>query len=59
MNNNTRALIVFILVAGVIGVLMGIRANAPFDWQRALIAGVAFAFLGWLVSYVLARRRRS
>jgi hypothetical protein len=57
--NNARALIVFVIVIVVIGVLMGFRANAPFAWQRAIIAAVAFGFLGWLVSFVMARRRRS
>jgi hypothetical protein len=50
--------IFFILLAAVtIGVLMGYRADLPFAWSRALVAALAFAVLGGLLSYVRARRR--
>lgn len=48
--------ILIILAAVVFGALMGIRAGMPFGWQRAIIAALAFGLLGWLISYLIARR---
>jgi hypothetical protein len=46
-----------LLAAVTIGVLMGYRADLPFAWSRALVAALAFAVLGGLLSYVRARRK--
>ncbi len=54
---NLKTVGVIVLVAVVLGALMGYRAGLPFAWQRAVIAALAFGVLGWLISYLLARRR--
>lgn len=54
---NSKTIVVITLVAVVIGALMGYRAGLPFGWSRALIAALAFGVLGWLLSYVIARRK--
>jgi hypothetical protein len=54
---NWNRIAVIVLVALFFGVLIGYRANLPFAWQRAIVAALAFGALGWLLSYVMARRR--
>jgi hypothetical protein len=54
---NWRTIVLIVLVAVVFGALMGYRASMPFGWMRAVIAALAFILLGWLVSYLSARRR--
>jgi hypothetical protein len=55
--NNLRNIVLIVLVAVLFGALMGYRANLPFGWMRAVIAALAFILLGWLVSYLSAKRR--
>jgi hypothetical protein len=52
-----KTIIVIALVAVVFGALMGYRAGVPFGWQRAVISALAFGVLGWLLSYIFARRK--
>ena len=54
---NLKNIVLIVLVAVVFGVLMGYRASMPFGWTRAVIAALAFILLGWLVSYLSAKRR--
>jgi hypothetical protein len=54
---NLKTIVLIVLVAVVIGALMGYRASMPFGWTRAVIAALAFILLGWLVSYLTAKRR--
>jgi hypothetical protein len=54
---NWKTIVLIVLVALAFGALMGYRASMPFGWTRALIAALAFILLGWLVSYLSARRR--
>lgn len=55
--NNLYKIILIIVLAVVFGALMGYRASLPFVWQRAIIAAVAGGVLGWLLSYLIARRK--
>jgi hypothetical protein len=56
MMNGKTMLLIFVL-ALVSGLLLGYRTGIPSGWQRALVAAVAFALLGWLMSTLSARRR--
>ena len=53
-----KKILVIIVIALIVGALMGFRAGQHFWWSRALIAGLAFGILGWLVTFIRARRRQ-
>jgi hypothetical protein len=55
--NNSWKIILIVSIAVIFSLLMGYRSNSPFVWSRALIAAIAFGFLGWLISYLSARRK--
>jgi hypothetical protein len=53
---NMKTGIAIIVAAVVFGIFMSLQSGILLDWQRAVIAGVAFSVLGLLIQYVQARR---
>jgi len=49
------SILAIVLVAVVFGALMGFSTDAPNRWLRAGVSGVAFALLGWFVSYMASK----
>ena len=53
---NRKQIIALIAAALVFGLLMGLRSDVQFGWQRAASAGVACGVLGLTILYARTKR---